>query len=62
MNRLILTVWKGDVLTALWTDGQILRLSLDGKASPSLVNRIYVGKVKNIVKLMDIILGGFVKI
>ncbi len=53
MNRLILTEWKGDVLTALWTDGQILRLSLDGKASPSLVNRIYVGKVKNIVKNID---------
>lgn len=50
MNKLILTEWKGDVLTALWTDGQILRLSLDGKASPSLLNRIYVGKVKNIVK------------
>lgn len=53
LNRLIATEWKGNVLTALWTDGQISRLSLDGKASPSLVNQIYVGKVKNIVKNID---------
>ena len=50
MNKLIMTEWKGDVLTAQWTDGQIVRLSLDGRTSPSLLNRIYVGKVKNIVK------------
>lgn len=50
MNKLILTEWRGDILTALWTDGKISRLSLDGRESPSLLNGIYIGKVKNVVK------------
>lgn len=50
MNKLILTEWKDSVLSALWTDGKISRLSLDRREEPSMVNRIYVGKVKNVVK------------
>ncbi len=50
MNKLILTEWKDSVLSALWTDGRISRLSLDGREEPSMVGRIYVGKVKNVVK------------
>ena len=50
MNKLIFTEWEGQILTALWTDGTITRLSLEEQESPSLLNRIYVGKVKNVVK------------
>ena len=50
MNKLIFTEWEGQILTALWTDGTITRLSLEELESPSLLNRIYVGKVKNVVK------------
>lgn len=49
MDKLIITRWKGRILTALFSDQKAVSLSLENPAGESLLNRIYVGKVEKIV-------------
>ncbi|MCI9185643.1 MAG: ribonuclease E/G [Lachnospiraceae bacterium] len=51
MNKLIITRWKGNLLTALYSDGRILELGLEEESST--LGNIYVGKIKRIVKNLN---------
>lgn len=51
MNRLVITRWKGRILTALLTDGVLQELSLE--EDTSILGNIYIGKVKNVVKNLN---------
>ncbi|MCB6608880.1 ribonuclease E/G [[Clostridium] symbiosum] len=50
MNKLIVTKWKGMILTALMSDSKCRSLNLEQEESNSLLGNIYIGKVQNIVK------------
>lgn len=50
MNKLIITTWEGRVLTALVSQKEILQLNLEDSTGKSLLNNIYIGKVKNVLK------------
>lgn len=50
MNKLIVTKWRGTILTALTADGKCRSLNLEQEESGSLLGNIYIGKVQNIVK------------
>lgn len=50
MNRAVITRWNGQLLTALVSDREVLQLSLEDEGERSILNNIYVGKVKNIIK------------
>lgn len=50
LNKRIITNWEGRVLTALMSDSQVVQLELEDTARKSLLNNIYIGKVKNVVK------------
>lgn len=50
MNKLIITTWEGRVLTALVSQKEVLWLNLEDGAGKSLLNNIYIGKVKNVLK------------
>lgn len=49
MNKMIITEWNGKILMAWLADDRIVQLSLEEKEVSSVLNRIYIGKVKNIV-------------
>lgn len=49
MDKLVITRWKGKVLTALLTDGRAAALTLEPESGSSLLNHIYIGKVQKIV-------------
>lgn len=50
MNKFIITRWEGRVLTALITEEGVFQLGLEDDGEKSLLNNIYIGKVKNVVK------------
>lgn len=50
MNKLIVTRWNQQILTALIADGKCRQLRLEDEGQKSLLGNIYVGKVKNVVK------------
>ncbi len=50
MNKLIVTRWSGQVLTALMADGRCRSLNLEPEESQSLLGNIYIGKVQNVLK------------
>lgn len=51
MNKLVITSWKGRILTALLADGVLQELSLEEETS--ILGNIYIGKVKNVVKNLN---------
>lgn len=51
MNRLVITRWRGRILTALLTDGVLQELDLEEETS--ILGNIYIGKVKNVVKNLN---------
>ena len=55
-NTRIITYIKDGVLAdALYEDGRMMELSLISKEQGSILGNIYIGKVKNIVKNIQII-------
>ena len=55
-NTRIITYIKDRVLAdALYEDGRMMELSLISKEQESILGNIYIGKVKNIVKNIQII-------
>lgn len=50
MNKLIVTKWKQQILTALLSDGKCRSLRLENEETKSRLGNIYVGKVKNVAK------------
>lgn len=50
MNKFIITRWEGRVLTALINEEGVFQLELEDDGEKSLLNNIYIGKVKNVVK------------
>ncbi len=48
MEKLIITRWKGRILTALFSGGTALQLTLEPAEDSSLLNNIYVGKVQTV--------------
>ena len=50
MNKLIVTKWNGQILTALMADGKCRSLNLEPEESQSLLGNIYIGKVQNVLK------------
>lgn len=49
MDKLIITRWKSKVLTAVFTDGKAVSLTLEPENSSSLLNNIYIGRVQKVV-------------
>ena len=61
MNKIIITKQNHQILTAVWNQDQVAQLNLEDEESESLLNNIYIGKVKNVTKNIDaafIDLGG----
>lgn len=50
LDKLVITKWNGKVLSALISDGQAVQLNVETEDGQSILNNIYIGKVKNIVK------------
>lgn len=50
MNKLLITRWGDQILTALTENGTCLSLNLEPAEHTGLLGNIYIGKVKNIVK------------
>ena len=50
LNKLIITRWEGRILTSVISDEGVVELNLEDKREKSLLNNIYIGKVKNVVK------------
>ena len=48
MERLIITRWKGRILTALFSEGKAVQLSLE-ESDSSFLNNVYIGKVQTVV-------------
>ena len=53
MNKLIVTDWNGQILTALMTDGKCRSFHLEPREEQSLLGTICIGKVKNVVKSIN---------
>jgi ribonuclease G len=51
LNKLIITKWQDQTLTALTSEQELLELRLEDDAS--VLGNIYIGKVKNIVKNLN---------
>lgn len=51
LNKLVITKWKSQLLTALVSEKEVLELHLEDDSS--ILGNIYVGKVKNIVKNLN---------
>lgn len=49
-NKLLITRWNGQILTALTEDGKCRSLNLEPADSRGILGNIYIGKVKNVVK------------
>ena len=61
LNKLIVTEWNGQILTALMMNGKCRSLQMEPKEEQSLLGNIYIGKVTNVVKNINaafIDLGG----
>jgi Rne/Rng family ribonuclease len=61
LNKIIITKQNHQILTAVWNQDQVAQLNLEDEESESLLNNIYIGKVKNVTKNIDaafIDLGG----
>lgn len=50
MNKLLITRWGDQILTALTENGKFLSFNLEPAEETGLLGNIYIGKVKNIVK------------
>lgn len=50
MNKLLITRWGDQILTALTENGKCLSFNLEPAEQTGLLGNIYIGKVKNIVK------------
>lgn len=50
MNKLVITKWNNRIMTALLVDGKAVKLSFEEEKGQPILNNIYIGKVKNIVK------------
>lgn len=50
MNKLLITKWNGQILTALTEDGKCRSLNLEPSENNGILGNIYIGKVKTIVK------------
>lgn len=50
MNKLLITRWGNQILTALTENGKCRSLNLEPAEHTGLLGNIYIGKVKNIVK------------
>lgn len=50
LNKLIITRWRNQVLTSLLCDDAIIQLNLEDESERSILNNVYIGKVKNVVK------------
>lgn len=50
MNKLVVTRWKGQILTAYLQGGRCRFLNLEREEQESLLGNIYIGKVKNVIK------------
>ena len=50
MNKLLITRWGDQILTALTENGKFLSFNLEPAEQTGLLGNIYIGKVKNIVK------------
>jgi ribonuclease G len=50
LNKIIITKWKGTVLTITRSEKEIIEISAESEESPFLLGNIYIGKVQNIVK------------
>ena len=48
MEKLIITRWKGRILTALFSGRTALQISLEPVEDSSLLNNIYVGRVQTV--------------
>lgn len=53
MERLIITRWKGRILTALVSGKRAVQLTAEPKEEGSLLNRIYIGKVQTVVENLN---------
>lgn len=51
MNKLIITRWNGRILTALFSEKEVLELGLE--ETSSILGNIYIGKVNRIVKNLN---------
>lgn len=51
MNKLIITRWRRRLLTALFSDKELLELSLEDETS--ILGNIYIGRVQKIVKNLN---------
>ncbi len=49
MDKLVITRWKGRILTALLSDGKAVSLTLEPEEKDSLLNHIYIGKIQKVV-------------
>lgn len=61
LNKLIVTEWNAQILTAFMENGKCRSLQIEPKEEQNLLGNIYIGKVKNIVKNINaafIDLGG----
>lgn len=50
MNKLIITRWKGAILTLLQSERETLQIDVEPDGDQSILGNIYIGKVSNIVK------------
>lgn len=50
LNKLLITRWGDQILTALTENGKFLSFNLEPAEQTGLLGNIYIGKVKNIVK------------
>ncbi len=51
MNKFIITRWNGQILTAIFSDKEIVELGLEEEAS--ILGNIYIGKVSRVVKNLN---------
>ena len=50
LNKLLITRWRNQILTALTENGKCRSLNLEPAEKTGILGNIYIGKVKNIVK------------
>ncbi len=50
MDKLVITRWRGKVLTAVFSGRKPVSLTLEPEQGGSLLNNIYIGKVQKVVK------------
>ena len=50
LNKLLITRWRNQILTALTENGKCRSLNLEPAEKTGILGNIYIGNVKNIVK------------